>query len=214
MKFTAKTKRPDLDVTTLTEAERMGAGVCAQESSYVESVVKSAFPGVQIVPCGSTLDNECIDMLKNEECFLLVSDELILRRMQADTTDVVVTGERLDRQLLAWPVSRDLDPTVAFLLNKWIYASISNHIIDELYFEYFEKKLCPIGTAGNDCELPCDPDHGASNSYGVCICESTRWTGGTNVVLLNALCMSGKSIILIFCLLKPALTSQMTAASK
>lgn len=85
----------------------------------------------------------------------------------------------MKRQLLAWPVRRSLDPTVSFLLNKWMYAAISSQAIDELYFEYFSKKLCPIGTAGKHCELPCSPSHGVSNARGRCVCDSVRWTGGT-----------------------------------
>ena len=182
IKYTQKSKFPHLDVTTLTEASRTGAGVCALESSYVEWVVSETFPEVNIVHCTAT-DNAdgCLNMLENEDCFLMVSDELILRQIQADEPNFEMTGEQMNRQLLAWPVSKNLDPTISFLLNKWIYAAISNQVIDELYFEYFEKKLCPIGTAGKNCELPCDPDHGASNAAGECICESIRWAGGRSI---------------------------------
>lgn len=34
-----------------------------------------------------------------------------------------------------------------------------------------------MGTAGEHCELPCDPDHGAADATGQCVCESIRWTG-------------------------------------
>lgn len=180
IKYTEKKKNPHLDVTTLTEATRTGAPVCCLESSYTEWVVTSAFPDITIAHCSGSSDDAdgCLTMLRNEECQLIASDELYLRSLQTTHPYFEVTGEHLVRQLLAWPKRKSLDPTSSFLLNKWVYAAISNQVIDELYFEYFEKKLCPIGTAGADCELPCDPDHGSSNAQGQCVCESIRWTGG------------------------------------
>lgn len=182
LKYTDKHKYPDLDVTTLTEATRKGAGVCTFRDSYAPLVLERMFPGINVVLChGNDEDSEggCIDKLKAEECFLLVSDELVLRYMQADDPYLEMTGEQVERQWLAWPVRRSLDPSVAFLLNKWMYAAVNNQTINELYFEYFAKKLCPIGTAGKNCELFCDPAHGSSDAAGACVCESPRWTGGT-----------------------------------
>jgi hypothetical protein len=169
-----------LDITTLTQASRTGAAVCTLADSYMESVILQTFPDINIVPCtggNDGADDECMQMLKNEDCFLSVSDELVLRKEQADDPSLEMTGEALNQQLLAWPYRKDLDPTISFYLNKWMYAAISNQTISELYFEYFEKKLCTIGTAGKDCELSCDPDHGMANAAGACVCESTRWTG-------------------------------------
>ena len=179
MKYTKKAKNPNVDVTTLTEATRAGAPVCALESSYAERLVTGAFPDINILHCTPTdTPDGCLNMLENEDCLLLASDELELRALQTHYPYFEMTGEHWARQLLAWPMRKSLDPTSSFLLNKWIYAAITNQVIDELYFEYFEKKLCPIGTAGADCELPCDPDHGSSNAQGQCVCESIRWTGG------------------------------------
>jgi len=178
MKYNEKAKNPTLDVTTLTEATRARVPVCALESSYVERIVTDSFPDVNIVSC-TPFDNPkgCVNMLKNEECALYASDELDLRSLQTQYPYFEMTGELMFRQLLAWPIRKNLDRTAAFLLNKWIYAAISNQVINELYFDYFEKKLCPIGTAGVDCELPCDPDHGSSNAQGRCVCNSIRWIG-------------------------------------
>ena len=41
-----------------------------------------------------------------------------------------------------------------------------------------QKTRCPVGTAGENCELPCDPEHGAANVAGICVCESSKWIGG------------------------------------
>ncbi|CAJ1959348.1 unnamed protein product [Cylindrotheca closterium] len=177
IKYTEKTKNPNLDVTTLTEATRTGVPVCALESSYAERLVIGTYPDVNILHCGDSVGSSCLTMLENEDCLLIASDELYLRALQTKFPHFEMTGEHLVRQLLAWPMRKSLDPTSSFLLNKWIYAAISNQVIDQLFFEYFEKKLCPIGTAGADCELPCDPDHGSSNAQGQCVCKSIRWTG-------------------------------------
>lgn len=175
MKYTEKTKYPSMDVTTFSQAKRAGVPVCVVESSTVPLLLNDRYPDLNLVDCPQ---EKCLDMLRDEVCFLFTTDEMELRSIQTKHPYFEVTGERLSRQLIAWPISKSLDPTAAFLVNKWIYAAISSGVIDELYFEYFEKKLCPIGTAGRDCELPCDPDHGASNAQGECICESIRWTGG------------------------------------
>lgn len=180
IKYTEKTKYPNLDVTTLTEATRAGVPVCALEGTYGETILREEFPDIKIVYCDIEDDepDSCVTMLKNEDCFLLAGDELGLRYRRTQHPYFEMTGELMMRQLLAWPVRKTLDPTSSFLFNKWIYAAISKQVINDLYFEYYEKKLCPIGTAGVDCELPCDPDYGSSNAQGQCVCKSIRWTGG------------------------------------
>ena len=50
-------------------------------------------------------------------------------------------------------------------------------IMDDLYVKYFAFKLCPVGSAGINCDKPCDAIHGTSNRKGECVCESQRWTG-------------------------------------
>jgi hypothetical protein len=181
LKYTNKKRFPELDVTTLSEATRIGAGVCTYVDSYTPSVLERLFPGINIVLCNGDEDSEegCLRHLEDEKCFLLVSDELALRYTQADDPNFEMTGEQLERQWLSWPVRRSLDPAVAFLLNKWMYAAVSNQTVNELYFEYFGKKLCPIGTAGKNCEIFCDPEHGSSDAAGQCVCASPRWIGGT-----------------------------------
>jgi Bacterial extracellular solute-binding proteins, family 3 len=186
LKYVAKTKHPELDVTTFSQAAIKGVSVCVRDlNSFPGKTLARMFPkGINLVPCaddGVSAADNCIKMLKTEECMLWVSDELVLLKEQADDPTLEMTGERLQRQLLAWPVRKNLDPTVSFLLNKWMYAAIRNQTISALYFEYFEKKLCPIGTAGKHCELPCDPDHGHANAAGMCICESTKYVGGESL---------------------------------
>lgn len=70
-----------------------------------------------------------------------------------------------------------MDRDTTTLLNKWIYAAIVNTTLDELYNTYFSYKLCPIGTAGENCTEPCHPKNGEADIEGKCVCDSTRWTG-------------------------------------
>ena len=181
LKYTDKVKFPGMDVTTLMEATRKGASVCVLlADSTTPKVLESSFPGIHIVTCteGDDSESSCLNQLQKEQCFLLVSDELKLRKIQADKPYFQMTGEQLEHQWLAWPVRRSLDTVAAFLLNKWIYAAMGNQTITELYFEHFAKKFCPIGAAGKDCEDFCDPNHGAADAAGKCVCDSPRWTGG------------------------------------
>lgn len=62
-------------------------------------------------------------------------------------------------------------------MEKWVRDANTNATLDELYSKYFQKSLCPAGTAGDNCDRPCDPIHGTSDKRGVCVCESTKWTG-------------------------------------
>ena len=66
---------------------------------------------------------------------------------------------------------------VSILLNRWVLKAVTNATLDDLYSTYFQKALCPVGTAGESCELPCDANHGKANSKGVCVCRSTKWVG-------------------------------------
>ena len=58
-----------------------------------------------------------------------------------------------------------------------MYQAIANGTIDELYNKYCAWAACPVGTAGESCELPCDPVHGQADVRGNCVCKSTKWTG-------------------------------------
>lgn len=88
-----------------------------------------------------------------------------------------LSHKSFNTQYLVWPLKYDLPTVTTILLKKWIYTAVSNATLDDLYFTYFQKALCPIGTAGEDCELPCDPNHGQADARGKCVCESVKWTG-------------------------------------
>ena len=88
-------------------------------------------------------------------------------------------------QYIVWPFKWELEHEVTLLMEKLIRDAVTNATMDELYFKYFQKALCPVGTAGEGCSERCDPDHGAANARGVCVCESTKWTGGKNVFLFT-----------------------------
>lgn len=168
-------KKGGADYTTLTQAAQAGATVCVPDGTYLMTVVMAKFPKANYLKCDMGVD--CLDLLKSEQCVLYVNDELLLRAEQAEDPTLEVTREQFNTQYLVWPMSYNLPPVVSLLFKKWMYAAVSNATLDELYFEYFQKQLCPVGTAGQDCELPCDPDHGTSDARGVCVCESSKFTG-------------------------------------
>jgi hypothetical protein len=163
------------DYTTLSEASKAGASVCLPGGTYIMEVVQAKWPdGVYILCEGQ---DDCQAKLKGEECVLYVEDELQLHYRAAVDPSLKVTGETFNTQYLVWAMKDALDPSIRILLKKWMYSAVANATMDELYFSYFQKELCPIGTAGDKCELPCHPIHGAANEQGICECESQRWTG-------------------------------------
>jgi len=175
MKYMDKKNTSTPDFTTLTEAEEAGAMVCLKDGTFYSGVVKEKYPGCTYLMCST--EEYCLEKLKMEQCVLYASDELQLRYRSAWDPSMEVTRENVNTQYIAWPMSFDLDPIVTILMNRWIFAAVTNATLDELYFKYFQKALCPIGTAGEACELKCDPNHGQSDARGVCVCESTKWTG-------------------------------------
>ncbi|CAB9512670.1 acid type B receptor subunit 2 [Seminavis robusta] len=163
------------DFTTLADAAAAEATVCVQDGTYIKTVVQARFPQANYTLCPSLED--CFQALQNEECVLYVDDELALRYRAAVDPSLELTREQFNSQYLMWPMREDLPPLVAKLIKKWMYRAIGNATMDQLYKTYFEKHTCQHGTAGEHCELPCDPDHGTADGTGACICHSTKWTG-------------------------------------
>jgi ABC-type amino acid transport substrate-binding protein len=173
IEFLDKTISPDY--TTLSEASKAGATVCLPGGTYIMEVVQAKWPDGVYLSCEG--QDDCQAKLKGEECVLYVEDELQLHYRAAVDPSLKVTGETFNTQYLVWAMKDAIDPSIRLLMKKWMYSAVANATMDELYFSYFQKELCPIGTAGDKCELPCHPIHGASNEQGICECESQRWTG-------------------------------------
>ncbi|CAB9504877.1 acid type B receptor subunit 2 [Seminavis robusta] len=163
------------DYTTLKEAEDSGAPICAKSGTFFATVVKAKFPKGNFVPC-PTLE-ECIAALKNGDCVLSAEDELMSRYSMAWDPEIEVTREQFNTQYKVWPYSYQIPFEIRLLMEKWVRDANTNATLDELYSKYFQKSLCPVGTAGDDCDKPCDPIHGTSDKRGVCVCESTKWEG-------------------------------------
>jgi hypothetical protein len=163
------------EYTTLTQAETFNGTVCLKDGTFYAGLVRAKFPLIDYYSCPS--HEECVVALKAEKCVLYADDELQLHYREAIDPSVEVTPERFHTQWIVWPLSYRLDPAVTLLLKRWIYAATINGTIDELYFKYFQASLCPVGTAGEHCELPCDPDHGQAGSDGTCLCKSQKWQG-------------------------------------
>ena len=167
--------RDHIEYTTLAQADQAGVAVCLLAGTYLMTVVKSKFSNAHYLECTSF--EECLTFLQEGRCVLFADDELMLRYRASQDPTLAVTREQFNTQYMVWPLRRDLPEVVSTYLKKWMYAAVANATLDELYFQYFQKELCPAGTAGDNCELPCDALHGIANAEGVCVCESTKWTG-------------------------------------
>eukprot|EP00526_Cylindrotheca_closterium_P007067 CAMPEP_0113624268 /NCGR_PEP_ID=MMETSP0017_2-20120614/12505_1 /TAXON_ID=2856 /ORGANISM="Cylindrotheca closterium" /LENGTH=717 /DNA_ID=CAMNT_0000534283 /DNA_START=181 /DNA_END=2334 /DNA_ORIENTATION=+ /assembly_acc=CAM_ASM_000147 len=172
MKYTdaSKTLR---DVTTMEQAAGFGVPVCLKTDTFYAGVVAAKFPSIIFVSCGD--QDICISKLKAQECGLYASDELQLRFRAANDNTLSVTPESFNTQYITWAF-KDSTPNIRWV-KKWIYQAVVNTTMDQLYFKYFQKELCPVGTAGESCELKCDPDHGEADESGLCVCKSTKYTG-------------------------------------
>ena len=160
---------------TMTDAVRAGEKVCIRSNSATPGIVEEAFPGVQIHSC--QVDEECLQELKEGNCVLFAADELKLRYRAREDPSLEVTREQFRTQKLVWPLRRDLDTTVSYLLKRWLYLAAQDSVLDDLYVKYFDFELCPVGKSGLHCDEECDAIHGTSNRKGECVCESQRWTG-------------------------------------
>ena len=107
----------------------------------------------------------------------VISTELALRYRALIDFSLEVTREQFNTQYIVWPLSERMDPQHSRLLKKWMYKSVANATLDELSYNYFEVKLCPLGLSGPNCDQYCNPKHGLSDRDGKCICSSTKWTG-------------------------------------
>lgn len=163
------------DVTTLAEAETEKAAVCLPMGTYLSQVVQQRFPAGQYVHCD--MNSDCIGLLQNGSCSLYAQDELLLKYTVSHEVSLELTGETFNSQYYVWPMKVDLTSLASKLMKKWMYDAIQNATLDELYVQYFKNGQCPLGTAGENCDLPCDPDHGRADTSGECVCESAKWTG-------------------------------------
>lgn len=195
------------DIITLNQANKAHAEVCVLSNAYSSDVIRGKFPAAYYVECDN--NDECLDMLKAGDCVLYADDELLLRYRSILNPDLEVTREQFNSQYMVWPMSYKLPHIVSQLMKKWMYAAVANATTDDLYFQYFQKELCPVGTAGENCELYCDPVHGEADTRGKCVCESSKWTGGKCVG--SVLSVVNLSELPAISHLKPLITYQTTA---
>lgn len=163
------------ELTTLAQAASAGATICIVDGTYLMSFVMQAHPNAEYLLCPK--QESCIELLKQGECVLYPDDELQLLYRSSLDPSIQLTREQFNTQYIVWPMGYHLDPTVRLLMKRWIYAAVSNTTLDELYFTYFEADICPFGTAGENCEDYCHPEHGRADQQGHCVCDSMKWTG-------------------------------------
>jgi len=167
--------QPYHDVTTLAEAVQANACICVVYDSYMDGVVMEKFPTGNYYKCEA--QDDCVEHLKAGQCALFVDDELQLRYRAVQDATLHVTMEQFNTQFIVWPMRSNLPATTQKLLKRWFYAAQSNSTLDALYDQYFSVNLCPLGKAGKDCDKPCHASHGRSDRLGICVCDSTLWTG-------------------------------------
>ncbi|KAL3939364.1 MAG: hypothetical protein SGBAC_005904 [Bacillariaceae sp.] len=172
MKWTDESKSLR-DVTTMQQAADFEVPVCLKTDTFYAGVVADKFPNIVFVSCGD--QDDCIAKLKAQDCGLYASDELQLRYRAANDNTLEVTPESFNTQYITWAF-KDNSPNIRWV-KKWIYQAVTRTTMDQLYFTYFQKELCPVGSAGEACELPCDPDYGEADESGKCVCKSTKFTG-------------------------------------
>ncbi|CAB9527849.1 acid type B receptor subunit 2 [Seminavis robusta] len=156
------------EIKSLSDAEKAGATICYPPATYVEKMVKSYMPKAMTVPCPTAETEDCIQFVKEGNCALFVDDLLVLQYMAKYDNSLDVLEENMQSQYFVWALKQNLQPEVSWLLKKWVYQAGSTGDIEVIRKRYFEAATCPIGTAGKDCDLPCDArkllHHGTSFS--------------------------------------------------
>jgi len=168
-------KKQGQDFATLAEANAAQATVCVPKGAHLMQVAMDKFPNANCVTCMP--GDDCIEHLKDEKCVLFADDELLLHCAALQDLELQVTHELFNTQCLVWSLGKDLDRTVSKLFKKWMRAAVANATMDRLHFEHFQRERCTVGTAGLNCEKPCDPAHGTADAEGNCVCQSAKWTG-------------------------------------
>lgn len=162
-------------ITTLREAVVLQEPVCLLDESHFDDQAVERFPGLVVLRCFT--HSECLEWLKSDECALFVEDELQLRYLAVEDAELIVTRQTFDDQFIVWPLNARLDPLLQQLIIRWIYQAKVTGVLDALFDQYFNVEFCPLGSAGQNCELNCSSAHGSSDRYGNCVCESTSYTG-------------------------------------
>jgi len=168
-------QKTGFDFNTLTESINLNAKVCVPVDTLIWKITEKKYPDLNIYGCPH--QSACIEDLKAGNCVLYIEDELQLMYRATDDLSLTVTREQFFTQYIVWPISSSLDTQTTKLLKNWVYVTISEAIPDDLHEKYFEKGVCPAGTAGVNCEKSCHPVNGLSDKNGVCVCTSIRWKG-------------------------------------
>lgn len=172
LQYTGRQRR---QISTLAEAQALGEPVCLLDDSWHDKSTLQRYPRIQDKRCFS--HEECVRLLKSEECALFVDDDLQLKHMVVQDPDLRMAPDSFDSQDIVWPFHHRLPALKRELLVRWILQAKLLGIVDKLYDKYFSVAFCPIGKAGVNCDQACSPTRGLADRRGVCVCESTKWTG-------------------------------------
>ncbi|CAB9503487.1 acid type B receptor subunit 1 [Seminavis robusta] len=181
--------RQKRQISTLAEAQALGEPVCLLDNSWHDETTLSLYPELTDLRCFS--HEECVQFLKTEKCALFVDDDLQLKYMVVQDPELRMANDRFSTVDIVWPISARLSPLKQQLLIRWILQAKLLGIVDKLHDKYFSVELCTIGKAGINCDKPCSPTNGLVDRSGVCVCESTKWTGDD----CNTLVLEDKNLI-------------------
>ena len=168
--------RKGRDIATFAEAEAVREPICLLDNSFFDDETLKIYPNVLFLRCYD--HQQCLQWLKAELCVLFVEDELQLKYLTVQDPEIEIVRERFQEQYVLWPMNRvTVEQLHRDLFMTWVYESKIKGIMDDLHDQYFSVSFCPVGSAGADCNEPCNPSRGISDRFGTCVCDSTRWTG-------------------------------------
>ena len=170
-------KRRKRTIETLAEAVALHEPVCLLEESYYDTLTLRQHPDLtNVVRCSDHV--ECFKLLKGDSCALFVEDEIQLRHYVKQDPELELTREKFAEQFVVMPMNkRTLSARDRDLVNAWVIRAKNQGWLDALEDEYLSINFCPLGKAGPDCLENCVASNGVSDRFGVCVCDSIRWTG-------------------------------------
>ena len=164
--------------STLNEVDRNGGTICVPAGTYLKTVVEKKYQNANYVVCANY--DECQLLVISGACDLYtgVNTQLQYHVLQQPKPQrIQTTRDIIQPNYFVWPISYKVDESIRYYINRWIYLAVQTTFVDQLFTKYFEFETCPLGYAGVNCTQPCNPNHGIADVNGVCICDSTKWSG-------------------------------------
>lgn len=163
------------EYSTFADLQSGNGTVCANTKSAYYSQMIQMYPDLNFFHCKG--GSHCIPALKQGDCDLAASSHTSLRYLSLSDPTLILTQEAILRNYVVWPMRYNLDEETSRLFKSLVMEAVSKGVVDNLYKQYLEPKICPLGFAGENCQDFCHPERGKSDRLGKCICLSTRFVG-------------------------------------